>query len=190
MYNAEKREVIEAINDIRKSMRLQPLDYNYLYEMEYEELKNMYKRQVEFKKAFERPVEMPVRNVAGKKEIGERIKMNLKSILMIVVPVAAIVIGFIFYMFYSKYFYIWTAKAPATFAECIDITDSALSEGNTCAADSDCMFTSFCKCANDVTYSRVENLINSGDCVKYKQTDCPSIRCACENSECVVVETG
>lgn len=205
MYEAEKGEIIETINEIRRCVGLRPYDEEQLSEMNVEELKDLYRRQLGLKESFEKPV----------KEVAREPKTNLKHVLLVVIPIVCIAFGLVFYFTIFKNLpegtpseeegeeggkeseegitptTITTAETSAAdvskiISDCNDMIDDITTINNGCVSNGDCSFTSFCNCVNAITYIDVEGLIEDSVCKDYRQADCAGLQCLCDNSECVI----
>lgn len=200
MYAAEKRDIIEAINEIRESIGLQPYDAEQLSEMDVEELKNLYRAQKKLKEVSESPDEEREERVEGYVKPAEKFeepserpqmpRINWKHVLLVIVPVACVAAALILYFTIFKNFSSGgegektEAEITAIISGCNAMIDEVLTINNTCSADGDCTFTSFCNCANEVTYQDVERIIEKSDCKEFKLTDCPALICSCVNGKC------
>jgi len=200
MYAAEKRDIIEAINEIRESIGLKPYDAEQLSEMDVDELKNLYRAQKKLKEVSETPVEELEKPVEEAEKPFVLPEINLKHVLMVVVPVACISLGLIFYFTNFTFFKTLlggkdrgegggeierpAAEVSAIISECNALISEILTIDNSCLDDDDCMFTSFCNCANEVTYQDVERIIEKSYCKEFKLTDCSAFTCSCVNGKC------
>jgi hypothetical protein len=86
----EKRELIEAINEIRKELGLKPYPLEHLEIKSIEELKKFYSTYFQMREDYRKRLE------------EKRFKLNLKTGLLIVVPVMLVISLLLFTQFISK----------------------------------------------------------------------------------------
>ena len=87
MNEQQKKEIIQTINEIRKEIGLQPYDTVSLQEMDIEELKNLYRRQMALK--------------VGRGKPATKLSFNMKKLLVLIFPI--VIVFTIVYFFISPH---------------------------------------------------------------------------------------